>query len=168
MEAVYEIIFSYSGRDNFFNGRVCSLFRRLAPKMDGYDYVEQLLQDKVVLKNLVPCKKLAKVAYERELINLLDFNAKYVSEDVCRKAARKGKFAVLRWALERGVYYCQRPRDCTNCRTRQGSTKSKICPHDALICSWTAAGGHLEIIKWARENGTVSRNVKFYVMLRIT
>jgi hypothetical protein len=27
------------------------------------------------------------------------------------------------------------------------------CPWDERTCSWAARGGHLEVLKWARENG---------------
>ena len=70
-------------------------------------------------------------------------------------AALHGRLAVLRWCSRD----CMTEACCPNavldghfCRVQYDSYRKKECPWDASTCANAAKGGHLDVLKWAREN----------------
>jgi hypothetical protein len=57
----------------------------------------------------------------------------------CAKAAGKGHLGALAWLHTRGA--------------GRSRGRSRVCPWDANTCSYTAMGGHLEVLRYAHEHG---------------
>nr|WIL03670.1 ankyrin repeat protein [Cedratvirus plubellavi] len=129
MEIVYRTIFFYSEGHNYLNGRVCSIFRRLAPKVNYLAYIDQVLSDGGKVKNFVPSQKIMEAAIDEELLHVLEACKEFIPKhSICRIIAKKGKLRALQWAH-------------TN------------YPWDDHVCAWAAGRGLLEILQWARANG---------------
>ncbi|CAB9512577.1 ankyrin repeat protein [Seminavis robusta] len=76
---------------------------------------------------------------------------------VCEVIAKVGSLAVLRWARETKEFSW----DPDTCGYAAGDGHLEVlkyahengCLWDALTCSYAAEGGHLEVLKYAHENG---------------
>jgi len=77
-------------------------------------------------------------------------------ERTCANAAEGGHLEVLKWARENGC-----PWDEGRARTRRGrpprgaevGARERLPVGRGRTCANAAKGGHLEVLKWARENG---------------
>lgn len=166
MQAVYEIIFSFSGGYNYLNQQVCSGFKRLAPKVSVYVYLDQLLQDGkkdefTLFVCSTPMKEITEVAIEQTQLSLLAECVENIPANICDIAARKGDLKLLLWTRERKYYW----NECTYLGAACNGHLEVIkwlreqgCPWDEWTCSRAAVGGHLEVLQWAHENGCPCSN----------
>ncbi|CAB9506500.1 ankyrin repeat protein [Seminavis robusta] len=100
----------------------------------------------------VPCTRYWHVAHNSSQ-NLSCFH----QNDVCPTIAKAGNLPVLQWASIEEEY----PMEERTCSAAAGGGHLELlkwaqqngCPWDKATCSAAACGGHLELLKWARENG---------------
>nr|WIL03225.1 ankyrin repeat protein [Cedratvirus borely] len=144
MEIVYRTIFFYSEGHNYLNGRVCSEFRQLAPKVKYLAYVDQVLTERGEVKDFVPSEEVMEAAIDGELFHVIEACEDIIPKDrICYLIAIKGKLQVLKWARSKGYLW------------------------DEWTCAYAARFGHLEMLKWARANSRFYRlAIKFFTKLR--
>ncbi|SPN79826.1 Ankyrin repeat-containing protein [Brazilian cedratvirus IHUMI] len=123
IQSIYQVIFSYSGGYNYNNAQICLEFKSTLPRVSLAAYLDQLLAEGKDIE-FAPSLGMFEVAYQEELLNLLNYNRVYIPEDICGRSSRDGKLKVLQWARRENYLW------------------------DDQVCRNAAEGGHLEILKW--------------------
>ncbi|SPN79719.1 Ankyrin repeat-containing protein [Cedratvirus Zaza IHUMI] len=139
MEVVYYNIALLSGGRAFFLRQVCSQFRRLLPKVDYLDYLEELYEQEQEAENFVPSKELLHWAVQRNKFYILDANLDLLDEDICDHAAYHGHLDLLQWLIGGGF------------QPSYNTFKEAV------------RGGHLEILQWLKKEGYPWSSVSFCV-----
>ena len=148
------------------NDDIC--FKHILPRLNGTD-VKFLYEVNSETRKLIKrssresdLKKKFKVK-EMSSISTLEFAWEHKSlwwvisneTHFCRRVAQTNKLELLKWAREEKK--CEWDEGTINEAASQGNLEmvkycvANECPIDGRACAWAADGGHLEVLKYLRE-----------------
>ena len=117
------------------------------------------------LSTLKCLRRRGRLSQERLLLRCADWRSRGVEEAAaprgefpwdeltCSSAASGGHLETLKWARENDCPWDKQTRGCGDRRPPRGTeVGARGCPWNERTCASAASGGHLEMLKWAREN----------------